>query len=124
MENLTFISTPSKTFRPSGSNSSSLRSLKPAITSPAVAPIRRAVSCTAAEGQSKKLAWVDAIPLSEVQPGCTYRRILANLDICFACDEGGEIYAVGNKGPPLGIPLSDGQVVTVDVSKHDCYLQL
>lgn len=116
MNIVSFISAPFQPFQTFSNRSASLHSLKPTFLSPKTLPTRHVINCTATGGQSQRLAWVDAIPIADVQPGQTYRRILSNLDICFACDEGGEIYALGNKGPPLGIPLSDGTVVTVDVS--------
>lgn len=107
-----FLPAPTAALRPSF-----LGRASPLTTTarPATAPRRRAAVRAVADAADSQLAWVDAIELADVQPGRAYRRVLAGLDICVACAESGEVYALANKGPPLGIPLSDGVVVSVDV---------
>lgn len=62
-------------------------------------------------GVMEQKAWVDAIPISEIKVGTLKSVIISGLDICLACDYDGQVYALGNKGPPLGLPLSDGSIV-------------
>lgn len=68
----------------------------------------------------EKLAWVNAAPIDELQPGFLYRRVVAGLDLVVACDFDGQVYALGNKGTPLGVPLSGGSLVESEVryKKH------
>lgn len=61
--------------------------------------------------------WVDAVEISGIDAGSLSRRVLCGLDICVACSMDGQVYAVGNKGAPLGVPLSEGSVVAIDVGE-------
>ena len=72
-------------------------------------------SADAPTSSTSSMAWVWAVNIADMSPGTMCRRILASLDLCIACSLDGEIYALGNKGPPLGVPLTDGTVVEEDV---------
>lgn len=79
-----------------------------------VGPVRLTPTCS--DPVSDEYVWVDAVQISEVDGGTLARRILCGLDVCIACANDGQVYAVGNKGTPLGVPLSEGKVVDIDVS--------
>lgn len=70
-----------------------------------------------ADAVPEKLAWVDALDISGIAPGSLSRVVVAGLDVVVACDYDGQVYALGNKGTPLGVPLSGGSIVTSDVSQ-------
>lgn len=67
---------------------------------------------------TEDMQWVDAISTSEVSVGGLHRRLVAGLDLVFACDTDGQVYALGNKGTPLGTPLSDGRIVSDELVSH------
>lgn len=63
-----------------------------------------------------KLEWVDALEISDIVVGETKRVLVTGLDICIACAQDGQVYALGNKSMPLGVPSTDGRVVDFGVS--------
>lgn len=64
-----------------------------------------------AKSKGAKLKFVDAIPVSALpKPGTATSAVCGGLDVCVAVGTDGLIYALGNKAPPTGSPLSDGKV--------------
>jgi len=58
-----------------------------------------------------KLAYVPCISLKKLpKPGKATSGVAGGLAICIAVDEGGSVYALGDKCPPVGQPLSFGKV--------------
>lgn len=58
-----------------------------------------------------KLKFVDACGADELEPGKAKSAVVAGLDICVIQDAiDGKYYAVGNKCPPTGTPVSQGRV--------------
>lgn len=70
------------------------------------------------ETPTEQLAWVDAMPVTYIEPGQLTSQILCGLDILIVCAYDGQVYALGNKGTPLGVPLVGGSVSFVDVSRR------
>lgn len=61
------------------------------------------------------LAWVQIVPLSEVEPNKSIARVVAGLDLLVACMEDGQVYCTGNKGTPTGVPLAGGKLIYLNV---------
>ena len=58
-----------------------------------------------------KVKYVDALKASDLpKPGKAVSCTPGGLDVCIAVATDGLIYALGNKAPPTGSPLSDGTV--------------
>jgi len=58
-----------------------------------------------------KLKYVDALKTSDLPaPGSAVSAVAGGLDVCIAVAQDGLIYALGNKAPPTGTPLSGGKV--------------
>jgi nitrite reductase/ring-hydroxylating ferredoxin subunit len=58
-----------------------------------------------------KQAYVPCIPLSDLpKPGGATSGVAGGLAICIAVDPKGAVYALGDKCPPVGQPLSFGRV--------------
>lgn len=72
--------------------------------------------CADVEGVKEKLEWIGVLETSEIEVGSTKRIVTADLDLCIACAYDGQVYALGNKSSPLGYPLTDGEIVEIDVS--------
>ena len=86
----------------------SLVSAAAAFTGPAKPAF--STSLNMAKFQSK-LAYVDALPLEDLpSPGSATSCVAGGLAICIAVDQGGKIYALGDKCPPVNQPLSFGKV--------------
>lgn len=62
------------------------------------------------------IAWVDAISIADIEPGKSRAQILAGLDILIVCANDGQVYAMSNKGTPLGVPIVGGKTIDIDVS--------
>ena len=68
-----------------------------------------------------KVKFVDALKASDLpKPGKAISCTPGGLDVCIAVASDGLIYALGNKAPPTGSPLSDG-VVSKDTIKDPQY---
>lgn len=77
-----------------------------------VARVSRA-TVRASDGEiEEELSWVDAIAVDEITVGALHRRVVVGLDLVFVCDNDGQVYVLGNKGTPLGTPLTGGSIFT------------
>lgn len=64
-----------------------------------------------------KLEYRPCIPLSELpKPGSATSGVAGGLAICVAVDEKGSVFALGDKCPPIGQPLSFGKVSSGTIS--------
>jgi len=76
---------------------------KPAFTS--------STSLSMAKEIKPKLQFVKALDAKDIpKPGSATSAVAGGLAICIAVDDKGAIYALGDKCPPVGQPLSFGKV--------------
>jgi nitrite reductase/ring-hydroxylating ferredoxin subunit len=88
-----------------------------AFTSNTPAFSRQGTDLSMAKKYAPKLQYVpcvaaDAIP----KPGKAVSTVAGGLAICVAVDEKGTVYALGDKAPPVGQPLSFGKVKNGTIS--------
>lgn len=102
-----------------GAQATSLR--QPLAPNPSPHAQHSTVMMAGAAGVFKpKLKFVDAALVSELEPGKAKSAVVAGLDICIIQDAiDGKYYAVGNKCPPTGTPVSQGRVNSRDKTIED-----
>jgi len=72
---------------------------------------RQGTALSAGAKLAPKVTYVDCISTEDLPaPGQATSGIAGGLAICIAVDEKGAIYALGDKCPPIGQPLSFGKV--------------
>ena len=79
----------------------------------APAPLSKTFSTTLAAKKiiRPKIAYAPCIAIKDLpKPGSATSGVAGGLAICIAVDKGGQIYALGDKCPPVNQPLSFGRV--------------
>jgi len=89
-------------------------SLVAGIAAFAPAPIPKAFVSDSSLNMAKfksALKYVDALEVKDLpKPGSATSAVAGGLAICIAVDQGGKIFALGDKCPPVSQPLSFGKV--------------